>query len=65
MVTRTTWRNSQINGRLISCLGTMILSAPTLALLLVVGGMEKNPGPGVEDEKIICSGCERNINSGT
>jgi hypothetical protein len=30
----------------------MILCATTLAVLLVIGGKEKNPGPGVEAEKI-------------
>jgi len=34
-------------------------SATTLAVQLVIGGVEKNPGPGVEAEKIsqvLCSG---------
>jgi hypothetical protein len=38
------------------------------SLLLVIGGVEKNPGPGVEAEKIlqvVCSGCDRNLKSGT
>jgi hypothetical protein len=37
----------------------MILCATTLAVLLVTGGVEKNPGPGVEAEKslqVLCSG---------
>jgi hypothetical protein len=49
-------------------LGTMILCAKTLAVLLVIGGVEKNPGPGVEAEKImqvLCSGCDRNLKTGT
>jgi hypothetical protein len=40
----------------------MILCATTLALLLVIGGVEKTSGPGVEAEKImgvLCSGCDR------
>jgi hypothetical protein len=37
----------------ISCLGTMILCATTLAVLLVIGGVEKNPRPGLEAEKIV------------
>jgi hypothetical protein len=64
-VTRTTWRTSQVNGRVISCLGTMILCAMTLAVLLVMVGVEKNPGPGVEAEKILqvlCSRSDRNFN---
>jgi hypothetical protein len=31
----------------------MILSVTTLAALLVIGGVEKNPGPGVEAEKML------------
>jgi hypothetical protein len=63
-----TWRNSQIHGRVISCLGTMILCATTLAVVLVIGGVEKNSGPGVEAEKILqflCSGCDKNFTAGT
>ena len=39
----------------------------TLAVLLVIGGVEKNPGPSLEAEKImqvVCSGCGRNLKSG-
>jgi hypothetical protein len=46
----------------------MILCATTLAVLLVIGGVEENPGPAVEAEKImrvLCSGCERILKSGT
>ena len=50
--TRTTWRTSQENGRVIFCLGTTMLCATTLAVLLVIGA-EKNPGPGVESEIIL------------
>ena len=52
---------------MIFCLGTVILSAMTLTALLVIGGVEKNPGPGVRAEKImqvLCSGCDRNLKSG-
>jgi hypothetical protein len=31
----------------------MILCETTLGVLLVIGGVEKNPGPAVEDEKIM------------
>jgi len=40
----------------------------TLAVVLVIDGVEKNPGPGVEAEKIsqvLCSWCNRNLKSGT
>ena len=33
-------------------LGTMILYATTLVVLLVIGGVKTNPGPGVKTEKI-------------
>ena len=49
---------------MVLCLGTMILCATTLAVLLVVGEVEKSPVPGVEAEKIVqvvCSGCDRNL----
>ena len=45
----------------------MILCATTLSVLLVIDGVERNPGPGVEAEKILqvlCSGCDRNLKSG-
>jgi len=50
--TRTKWRTSQGNVRVIPCLGTMILCATTLVTLLVIGGVEKNPGPCEEAEKV-------------
>ena len=39
-----------------------------LAALLVIGGGEQNPGPGLESEsfmQVMCSGCERSLKSGT
>jgi hypothetical protein len=42
--TKTTWCTSQGNARLIFCLEIMILCATTLAVLLVIGRVEKNPG---------------------
>ena len=53
---------------MIFCLGTMILCATTLAVLLVIGGGDKIPAPVVEAEKILqvlCSGCDRNLKPGT
>jgi hypothetical protein len=52
----------------ISCLGTIILCATTLAVQLVIGGVEKIPGSGVEAEKmlqVLSSGCDRNLKSRT
>jgi hypothetical protein len=45
----------------------MLLCAAALTALLVIGGVEQNPGPGVEAEnnlQILYSGCERNLKSG-
>jgi len=67
-VSRTSRRTAKGNGHAILCLGTMILCATTVAVLLVIGGVEENPGPGVESEKImrvLCSGCDRILKSGT
>jgi hypothetical protein len=44
------------------------LCAAVLAVLLVIGGVEKNPGPSVEGEsvlQVLCSGCDRSLKSGT
>jgi hypothetical protein len=44
------------------------LCTATLAVLLAIGGVEQNPGPGVEAENILqvlCSGCDRNLKSET
>ena len=57
--TRAAWRTSQANGQVTSCLWKMILCSTTLAVLLVIGGVEKNSGPGVEAEivlQVLCSG---------
>jgi hypothetical protein len=44
-----------------------VLSSMVLAVLLVIGGVEQNPGPVMEVESIIqlvCTGCSRNLRSG-
>jgi hypothetical protein len=46
----------------------LFLSARTLAVQLVIGGVETNPGPSAETEKIkrvLCSMCDRILKSGT
>jgi len=61
-----TGHNSNVQGK--SYLGTLVLYAAALAVLLVIGGVQQNPGPSVEAESImqvLCSGCERNLKSGT
>jgi len=61
-----TGHNGNVRGR--SYLGIVVLCAAALAVLLVIGGVEQNPGPSVEAESImqvLCSGCDRNLKSGT
>jgi hypothetical protein len=46
----------------------MLLCAAALTVLLVTGGVEQNPGPGVELEnslQVLYSWCERNLKSET
>ena len=49
------------------CLGLTVLSSVVIAVLLVIGGVEQNPGPGVEEMdtiQLVCTGCSRNLKSG-
>jgi hypothetical protein len=68
---RTSWHiayGRDSNGHEMNYIGNMILSAAALAVLLVIGSMEQNSGPGVEAENIVevlRSGCKRNLKSGT
>jgi hypothetical protein len=63
----TSWYSAQGrggNGQAISYIGCMLLCAAALTVLLVIGGLEQNPGPGVEAEnslQVLCSGCNRNL----
>ncbi len=45
-----------------------VLSSAVLAMLLVIGGVELNPGPSsdavLQPHAITCAGCERNLRSG-
>ena len=67
-VSKSSQRAAQEQGReVMMSLGTMILSA-ALAMLLVIGGVETNPGPVGESEKImrvLRSGCDKILKSGT
>jgi len=47
------------------CIGPMILCAAVLAPLLMIGGVEQNPGPVENNVQVLCSGCDRNLKSGT
>jgi hypothetical protein len=52
---RTAWRakGRNSNGQLRSYLENSCLDAAVLAILLVIGGVEKNPGPGMEVESFM------------
>ena len=52
---RTVWRaqGRKSNGQVRSYLANTCLCAAVLAALLVIGGVEQNPGPGVEDESFM------------
>ena len=55
------------NRRIGNLLGQVIMCAASLATFLVNGGMEQNPGPGMEGKNImqvLCSGCKRILKSG-
>jgi hypothetical protein len=57
-----------INGQVGSYLANTCLCAAVLAVLLIIGGVEQNPGPGVEGEsfmQVMCNGCDRSLKSGT
>ena len=60
-------RSGDANGATGVCLGFTVLSPMVLAVLLIIGGVEQNPGPAVEVEstvRLLCIGCERNLKSG-
>ena len=46
-------------------MGPMILCAAVLATLLMIGGVELNSGPVENIVQVLCSGCDRNLKSGT
>ena len=63
---RTQDHDSNVRGT--SYVGTKVLCAATLAVLLVFVGVEQNRGPGVEAESFMqfsCSWCDRNLKRGT
>jgi len=60
-------RRDDANGTADECLSLTVLRSMVLAVLLVIGGVEQNPGPVVEVEntvRLLCTGCGRNLNSG-
>ena len=67
---RCTWRgvfrHGDANGTTGDCLGLTVLSSMVLALILIIGGVEKNPGPVLEvvnTVRLLCTGCGRNLKS--
>ena len=48
-----------------SYIGAMTLCAAVIATLLVIGGVELNPGPVDNVVQVLCSGCDKNLKSGT
>ena len=63
---RFSWRSAvgRVGKRGGNCMGPMILYAAVLATLLVIGGVELNPGPADSIVQVLCSGCDRNLKSG-
>jgi hypothetical protein len=64
-VRRAQGRN--INGQVRSYLANTCRCAAVWAILLNIGGVEQNPGPGVVESfmYVNCSACERTLKSGT
>jgi hypothetical protein len=65
-VTRGVPRRGDANRDTGHCLGLTMLSSIVLAVLLVIGGVERNPGPveGDNTVQLLCTGCGRNLRSG-
>jgi hypothetical protein len=60
-------RRGEANGTTGDCLGLTVLSWVVLSVLLMIGGIEQNPGPVVLEEntlRFLCIGCGRNLKSG-
>ena len=61
MVWRGVPRRVDANGKTGDYLGLTVLSSVVLAMLLITGGVEQNPGPVVEVEntvRLLCTGAE-------
>jgi len=68
---RFSWRGvpsrGDANGKTGDYLGLTVLSSVVLAMLLIIGGVDKNSGPVVEVEntvRLLCIGCGTNLSSG-
>ena len=56
-------RSGDANRTTGGCLGLTVLCSMVLAVLLMTGGTEQNPGPVMEMEntvQLLCTGCDRN-----
>jgi hypothetical protein len=67
---RTVWcaQGRNINGQVRSYFANTCLCAAVLAVLLIIGRVEQNPGSGVKGEsfmQVMYSGCDRSLKSGT
>jgi hypothetical protein len=67
---RFSWRGvsrcGDANGTTGVCLELTVLSSVVVTLLLIIGGVEQNPGPVVEAEntvRLLCIGFGRNLKS--
>ena len=70
LAARTAWRvqGRNIKGQVRSYLENTCLCAEVLVILLVIGGVEQNPGTGVEGESLMQvnrSACDKILKSGT
>jgi hypothetical protein len=60
-------RRGDANETTGDCMELTVLSFMVLAVLLIIGGVEKNPGPVLETEntvRLLCTRCGRNLKSG-
>ena len=59
-------RHGDANGTTGDCLGLTVLSFMVLAVLLIIGRVEQNPGPVLEVNtvRLLCTVCSRNLKSG-
>ena len=60
-------RRVDARGTTGDCLGYVVLSSLVLALLLMIGGIGQNPGPGAEVEntlRLVCTWCGMSLKSG-
>ena len=64
---RFSWRSAvgRVGTKGGNRMGPIILCAAVLETLLVIGGVELNPGPVYNIVQVLCSGCDRNLKSET